>query len=81
MFQKIIISALLIGLAVLMLMKNKKFVDFFGKIGWAEKHLGGGGTYSMYKIISMLLIFFTLLYLTGMLDGFLQGTLGLFLQQ
>jgi hypothetical protein len=74
---RLIISVLLIGLAILMLTKNKKFVDFFGKNGWAERHLGSGGTYTMFKIIALLLIFFTLLYLTGMLNSFLSSVLGL----
>ncbi len=74
---RLIISILLIGLALLMLTKNKKFVDFFGKNGWAERHLGSGGTYTLFKLIALLLIFFTLLYLTGMLNSFLSGTLGL----
>ncbi|MFC1651944.1 hypothetical protein ACFL24_02200 [Patescibacteria group bacterium] len=78
MIKEIIISILLISLAVLMLVKNKKFVDFFGKNSWAERHLGGGGTYTLFKIIALALIFFTLLYSTGMLDNFFRNTIGLF---
>jgi len=74
---RLIISILLFGLAILMLVKNKKFVDFFGKNSWAEKHFGGGGTYTLFKIIALLLIFFTLLYLTGMLNSFFTSILGL----
>lgn len=75
---RLIISTLLIALAVLVLVKNKKFVDFFGKNSWAERHLGSGGTYTLFKIIALALIFFTLLYLTGMLDSFFRNTIGLF---
>ncbi len=51
-------------------------VQTFGKINWAETHLGGGlgGTYTMYKLVALLIIFLAFLYMFGGF-GILTGPL------
>ena len=76
----LIIFSVVAGLVVLgflLAWKAHPIVDFAGRSEWAEQHLGTeGGTYLLYKLIGLLLIFFGLLAITGLYQGFLEGTLG-----
>ncbi len=54
-----------------MIMRSEWFLSFFGRIDWAEIHLGTeGGTRVFYKILGLLTIFISLLIITGMIEGF-----------
>lgn len=68
MFGKIVffIIMLVIGLAILKY--TEPVVRTFGKNSLAEKHLGYGGTYSMWKIIAVIGIIVGFLYLTGVIE-------------
>ncbi len=48
-----------------------------GRISWAEEHLRGGfaGTYSLYKIVGVIFIILSLLYMFGGI-GFILAPLG-----
>ena len=53
---------ILLGLAVsaggfLIVWKTQGIVGILGYSDWAERHMGSGGTYSMYKIIGIIVIF------------------------
>ncbi len=48
--------------------------NFFGHIPWAEEHIGGGGTNSLYKIAGIIIIFLAFLYMFGSI-GFILGPL------
>lgn len=65
---KFILSSSVILMGVLMLIYTRQFKSFTGNIGWAEKFLGSGGTYSALKLIGFLLILFGIMYLTGTFD-------------
>lgn len=45
-----------------------------GRVPFAEKYLGS--THMFYKILGLIVIFFGFLAMTGMLGGFVMGTLG-----
>ncbi|HEX5429482.1 MAG TPA: hypothetical protein VFX17_00160 [Patescibacteria group bacterium] len=51
-----------------------QITNFFGHVPWAEQHIGGGGTYTMYKIAGIVIIIFAFLYMFGN-TGFLTGRL------
>jgi hypothetical protein len=61
----------------LLIKYSVRITDLFGKVEWAEQHLRGGlaGTYSLYRLIGLVVIIFSLLYMFGGL-GFLLGPLG-----
>jgi hypothetical protein len=61
---KILVFLLCCILAILILKYTERLVRFIGKMGWAETHLGMGGTYTMWKLIAILLIVGSLIYLT-----------------
>ena len=51
--------------------------DMFGRVQWAEDHLRGGlaGTYSLYRILGVVFIILSLLYMFGAV-GFILSPLG-----
>ena len=70
-YNTLMISQILLGLAAIILgivgMKyNFQLVNITGNVGFAERYLGAGGTYALYKIVSLLLIVFGLLFMTGL---------------
>lgn len=51
-----------------------QITNIFGHIDWAEQHIGGGGTYGLYKLVGVAVIIFALLYMFGNV-GFITGPL------
>jgi len=45
-----------IGLGILIERFTERIVSFIGYSGWAESKLGAGGTYTMWKLIGLLVI-------------------------
>jgi hypothetical protein len=52
-----------------------QITNFFGHMDWAEQHMGGGGTNTLYKLVGLVMIIFFLLYTFGG-AGFILGPLG-----
>jgi hypothetical protein len=48
-----------------LLVYTLKWVGWVGKSGWAEDKLGSGGTYTMWKLIGILIMIFGFLVLFG----------------
>ncbi len=63
----------LIGIIIGILILRYTYVlaNAFGKIDWAEKYFGGGlgGTYFFYKLLGILLVILSALYMFGILDN------------
>ena len=51
-----------------------QITNFFGHVAWAEDHMGGGGTDTMYKIAGVVIIILGFLYMFGNI-GFITGPL------
>jgi len=62
---KILIFLVCVGAAILILKYTEPLVRMIGKMNWAENSLGQGGTYTMWKLIAILLIVGSLVYLTS----------------
>ena len=45
-----------IGLGILIERFTERIVNFVGYSGWAESKLGAGGTYTMWKLIGLIVI-------------------------
>ena len=45
-----------IGLGILIERFTERIVNFVGYSGWAEEKLGVGGTYTMWKLIGLIVI-------------------------
>jgi hypothetical protein len=61
---------------VLVIKFSMQITDTFGTIDWAEEHLHGGmaGTYTLYKLVGVVIIILSFLYMFGSM-GFLVGPL------
>ncbi|PIY95461.1 MAG: hypothetical protein COY66_06695 [Candidatus Kerfeldbacteria bacterium CG_4_10_14_0_8_um_filter_42_10] len=65
----------LIGIAIgaVLVIKTEWFLDFFGRIEWAERHLGTeGGTRLFYKMIGIGTIILSFMLMTGLLQLLLR---------
>ena len=56
----IIFGIILLAIGPFLVIKSDYFVENFGRIEWAEQHLGGG-TFFFYKLLGVIFIFVGLL--------------------
>lgn len=63
-----------IGIGFLLIRYSFPMVNLFGHIPWAERHLGGGGTYTLYKIVGVIVIILSMLFLFNLL-GFITSSI------
>ena len=73
--QQILLGLVAIGLGVAALKYNYQLVNFTGNVGFAERYLGGGGTYAFYKLIAIVMVIGGLLYATGLGEPVLRWLL------
>lgn len=74
---KYIIGLLAIALGIVLIIKTEWFIENFGTNAWAEEHMGtSGGSRLMYKLIGLAIIFIAMMGITGLLGGFIMGTVG-----
>ncbi|MFA5792835.1 MAG: hypothetical protein WC897_03115 [Candidatus Gracilibacteria bacterium] len=68
----------LLGMAVgfLILLFRARIKDFTGDIGFAERYLGPGGTWTLFIIIGVATFILSLMWATGTLQSFTVGTFG-----
>lgn len=62
---RIILGLLGMGLGLLVIWKNRQMVHIFGSVSWAEEKLGPAGTYSLWKLIGLMLIFVFFMFMLG----------------
>jgi hypothetical protein len=74
---RIIIGGLGTALGIILVSKTEWWVNNFGRIAWAERHLSSsGGSRLMYKMIGLLIIFLSFIYVTGFWISFMKWLLG-----
>ena len=78
MISKLIITTLAIGSGILMMMYTRQIKGMTGAWGWAEQHLGNGGTYTAIKLLGVCCIVFAFMYMSGGLESFFVGFGGQF---
>ncbi len=64
-FAKIGVFIVFTLVAIGILKYTYQIVQIFGKMSWAERRLGTGGTFTMWKLIAIGLIVGSLIYLTS----------------
>ena len=67
LFLRLIIGIPIMCIGILLLVKSYKIVQKIGYNDWAEEHMGGGGTYTLVKIIGMILVFLSMLGILGVI--------------
>ena len=66
MIKQIIIGIIGIALGFVFIWQNRYIVDHLtGRNAWAERTFGGAGTYALIKLIGIIVMFVSLLYMTG----------------
>lgn len=68
LWLKIIIFIICLALGIFFLVKTERIVFTVGHSAWAERYLGPGGTYTMWKLIAIFTFIFGLLFLWGKFD-------------
>lgn len=64
--KQFILGALALAFGIAMVVKSEGFLNFFGRIDWAEEHLPtSGGSRLMYKLMGLVIITLALLAITG----------------
>jgi len=77
MITRIIVGIVGIVIGSIMVIRSEWLLSFFGRINWAEIHLGSeGGTRLFYKLIGILAIIISLMIMTGMIEGLLMAIFG-----
>ena len=78
LFQQIFYGLLMIAVGVITLKYNFQIVNNTSRLEWIESKLGVGSTYLVYKLISVGLVLFGILYMTGFGDEVLRWALSPF---
>jgi len=75
--MKYVLGIILIALGFLIVWKSDWIMNNFGRIPWAEEHLGmDGGTRLLWKLIGLLVIIGSFLYMTGALGSLVRLIFG-----
>lgn len=68
MFVRVLVFIISFVVGVLILKYNEPLVRTFGKSSFAERYLGSGGSYTMWKIIAIVAMMIGFLYLIGTIE-------------
>ena len=72
--MEFLILFIIIAIGAILVIKTEWFYSFIGPIEWAETHIGTeGGTRMFIKLIGILLIGGSFLWITGGLQAILMG--------
>jgi hypothetical protein len=72
--MRYVLGTIVIGLGFLITWKSDWIMNNFGRIAWAEQHLGTeGGTRVFYKILGVIIIILSFLYMGGVIQSILRS--------
>lgn len=72
--MRYILGTIIIALGFLITWKSDWIMENFGRIAWAEEHLGTeGGTRLFYKLIGITAIILSFLYMGGVIQSILRA--------
>lgn len=73
---RILLGIAIAGVGFLMVWKTAFFLGFFGRMDWAERKLGGGGSNLLYKVVGIVICLIGIIVATNLWNALLQATLG-----
>ena len=76
MLMKLLVLIIGVGVGFTFIYYNRWFVRTVGTNSWAEKTFGAAGTYTMYKLLGILVMVMTALYVFGDLQAVLKRVFG-----
>jgi hypothetical protein len=65
MFTQILQGFIVFGIGLFVLVFSRQLVDFFGRIDWVENHLGPTQSYTIVKLIGLLVMLVGILWAGG----------------
>jgi len=72
-FGNFFVGLLIAAVGYLLVWKSNWLLNNFGRIGWAEEHLGSeGGSRLMYKLIGIIIIITGFLHATNLGGAFIK---------
>jgi len=72
----ILFGLVLVVVGTLIVMKTEWLMQNFGRVNWFERNLGAEGVSRLgYKLLGLLAIFVGLLFITGLMGGFMNWAL------
>jgi len=75
--MRYLIGLIVVALGAVLIIKTEWALAMFGRVDWAEQHLGTeGGTRIFFKLIGILLILGAFMALTGILESIFSGIFG-----
>ncbi len=74
--MKYFFGFILVAIGFFMIWKTDWMMKSFGRVEWAERKLGSGGTWTFYKVLGLGLIFLAFLLTTGGIIWFLDLLFG-----
>ncbi len=78
--MRIIYGIIWIGIGFLLIKYSVALTENLGSMDWAEKYLKSGmaGTYTMYRLIGLIIIILSLLYIFGFMGSIVSPIGSLF---
>lgn len=76
-FMKYVIGTICICIGFVIIWKSDWLMNNFGRIAWAEEHLGmDGGTRLFYKLLGIIIIVFAFMFMSGAMQSILGAIFG-----
>lgn len=74
--MRYLLGIIFIGVGFLITWKANVMMSIFGRIGWAETHLGTeGGSRLFYRLLGIVIILLSFAYMAGCVESFLRTIL------
>ena len=76
--SRFFLALLIFGLGFALMKYSYNVMQFFGRLEWAESTLGGGGTFTFYKLLGLFFMIGALFHLFGVWPILLSPLTGIF---
>lgn len=76
MITRILIGLFVVGIGVLMLYKTEWVLAAVGRVEWAEKNLGAGGSRLFWKLFGVIVCLIGFVVMTNLWTEFAGGAVG-----
>lgn len=67
---------LFVAAGFVLIIRTDDVLGFFGRVGWAERNIGPGGSISFYKLLGVVIILLAFMWITGIFERVFGGLFG-----
>ena len=79
-FLRILLGLIVMAVGFLFVWKNEKVFNLIGRIDFAERKLGMGGTRTFLKLLGIGIVFIGMLIMTNIISDVLTSFAGIFIR-